>query len=116
VIVAAAALKGARLRKRGLPPEQRPAFAAGTAASFGSTLASQALIRMVERDSALWPYAVYRAGLAVLVLGRLAARRRTEREQVAATVVFGNGKPTDAASEAAARAAETAARAHQEGE
>jgi undecaprenyl-diphosphatase len=79
VIVGAALLKGARLRRRGLPPDQRAAFAAGTAASFGSTLASQALIRVVERDSALWPYAAYRAGLAGLVLGRLWRRRRRQR-------------------------------------
>ncbi|MGH2955401.1 MAG: undecaprenyl-diphosphate phosphatase, partial [Solirubrobacterales bacterium] len=75
VIVAAAALKGARLRRRGLPREQVPGFAAGTAVSFASTLASQALIRLVERDSALWPYAAYRAGLAGLVLWRLRRRR-----------------------------------------
>jgi undecaprenyl-diphosphatase len=119
VIVAAAVLKGARLRKRGLPPEQRAAFAAGTAASFGSTLASQALIRMVERDSALWPYSAYRAALAALVLGRLAAQHRRARLQAQATVVFedglGNGKPSEEASEAAARAAETAARRQGEG-
>jgi undecaprenyl-diphosphatase len=80
VIVGAAALKGARLRRRGLPREQRAAFAAGTAASFASTLASQELIRVVERDSALWPYAAYRAGLAGLVLGRLWSRSRKRRE------------------------------------
>ena len=39
--------------QRGLPPRAaRRAFAAGTATSFASTLASQALIRLVERDSA----------------------------------------------------------------
>jgi undecaprenyl-diphosphatase len=76
VIVAAGALKGLRLRRRGLPPEQRAAFAAGTAVSFGSTLASQALIRVVERDSSLAPYAAYRAGLAALVLARLRRRKR----------------------------------------
>ena len=75
VIVAAAALKGMRLRRRGLPREQLPGFAAGTAVSFASTLASQALIKVVERDSALWPYAAYRAGLAGLVLWRLRRRR-----------------------------------------
>jgi undecaprenyl-diphosphatase len=80
VIVGAALLKGARLRRRGLPREQRTAFAAGTAASFASTLASQELIRVVERDSALWPYAAYRAGLAGVVLGRLWSRRRGRRE------------------------------------
>jgi len=79
VIVAAAVLKGARLRRRGLPPEARRAFATGTAASFASTLASQALIRLVERDSALWPYAAYRAGLAAVVLAKLRRRRRGTR-------------------------------------
>jgi undecaprenyl-diphosphatase len=76
VIVAAATLKGLRLRRRGLPPGERRAFAAGTATSFASTLASQALIRVVERDSALWPYAAYRAGLATVVLSRLWRRSR----------------------------------------
>jgi undecaprenyl-diphosphatase len=117
VIVAAAALKGFRLRKRGLPPEQRPAFAAGTAASFASTLASQELIRLVERDNAgLWPYAAYRFALAGLVLGRLGVQRRRAREQVAATVVFGNGKPTPQASQAAAEAAEAVARGQEDAE
>lgn len=78
VIVGATLLKGAR-RRRGLPREQWAAFAAGTTASFGSTLASQALIRVVERDSALWPYAAYRAGLAGIVLARLWRRSRRRR-------------------------------------
>jgi undecaprenyl-diphosphatase len=81
VILAAAALKGWRLRRRGLPAEQRPAFIAGTAASFASTIASQALIRVVERDSSLAPYAAYRAGLAAVVLVRLL--RRSRRRQPA---------------------------------
>src|SRR6266540_57011 len=76
VIVGAAVLKGARLRRRGLPPEARGRFAAGTATSFASTLASQALIRVVERDSALWPYAAYRGVLASSVLVNLWRRRR----------------------------------------
>jgi undecaprenyl-diphosphatase len=71
VIVGAAVLKAIRLRKRGLPPEQRRAFATGTAVSFASTLSSQALIGLVERDRALWPYAAYRAALAAIVLRRL---------------------------------------------
>jgi undecaprenyl-diphosphatase len=71
VIVGAAALKGARLRRRGIPAGERAGFVAGTATSFASTLASQALIRLVERDSALWPYAAYRTGLAAAVLGKL---------------------------------------------
>jgi undecaprenyl-diphosphatase len=90
VIVAATVLKGARLKRKGLPREARGAFAAGTAASFGSTLASQELIRVVERDSALWPYAAYRAGLAVTVLGNMWRRRRARRR-----FVPGNGRPAD---------------------
>lgn len=115
VIVAAAALKGFRLRKRGLPAGQRPAFAAGTVTSFASTLASQELISLVERDSGLWPYAAYRAGLAALVLARLERQRRRAAAQAAATVVLGNGRPTPEASGAAARAAETAARSERAG-
>src|SRR5512132_713963 len=100
VIVGAAALKGARLRRRGLPPGQGAAFAAGTAASFASTLASQALIRVVERDSALWPYAAYRAGLAGVVLGRLWLRSQKRRAEVRRfgqpeTAVEGNGRPAE---------------------
>jgi undecaprenyl-diphosphatase len=76
VIVAAAVHKGNRLRRKGLPPGQRAGFVAGTATSFASTLASQALIRLVERDSALWPYAAYRASLASVVLARLLRRSR----------------------------------------
>ncbi len=49
-------------------------MALGVAASFASTLASQRLIRLVERDRALWPYAAYRAGLAAAVLAKLARR------------------------------------------
>ena len=41
--------------------------------AFASTLASQGLIKVVERDRALWPYAAYRVGLAGLILKR--ARR-----------------------------------------
>ncbi len=82
VIVGAAVLKGIRLRSRGLPPEARASFAAGTATSFASTLASQELIRVVERDSALWPYAAYRAGLAATVLAGLWRRRRAPRTAV----------------------------------
>jgi undecaprenyl-diphosphatase len=79
VIVGAAVLKGERLRRRGTPPGVRNALAAGTAASFVSTLASQALIGLVERDRALWPYAAYRAGLAAAVVAKLAARKRLVR-------------------------------------
>jgi undecaprenyl-diphosphatase len=71
VIVGATVLKGERLRRRGIAPGTGRTLALGAAAAFASTLVSQRLIRVVERDRALWPYAAYRVGLASAVLGRL---------------------------------------------
>jgi undecaprenyl-diphosphatase len=71
VISGAALLKWARLRRRGVDPAIRNAMLAGVAASFVSTLASQRLIGLVERDRALWPYAAYRVALAGTVLAKL---------------------------------------------
>lgn len=71
VIVGATALKGARLARRGTTPRLRRALAIGVGASFASTLASQRLLRPLERDRALWPYAAYRIALAGLVLAKL---------------------------------------------
>jgi undecaprenyl-diphosphatase len=71
IIVGATALKGFRLLRRGTTPELRRSLAVGAGASFASTLASQRLIDLVERDRALWPYAAYRIGLATVVLARL---------------------------------------------
>lgn len=71
IIVGATALKGVRLTRRGTSPGLRRSMALGVGASFVSTLASQRLIELVERDRALWPYAAYRAGLATAVLVRL---------------------------------------------
>ncbi len=71
LIVGATALKAERLRRRGASPALRRSMAIGVAASFASTLASQRLIDLVERDRALWPYAAYRAGLATVVLLKL---------------------------------------------
>jgi undecaprenyl-diphosphatase len=74
VIVGATVLKGERLRRRGVAPgtgRAGRALAVGAAASFASTLASQRLIRLVERDRALWPYAAYRVVLAGAVAARL---------------------------------------------
>ncbi|MDX6642918.1 MAG: undecaprenyl-diphosphatase [Solirubrobacteraceae bacterium] len=75
IITGAAALKGHRLWKRGLPRGMGRAFAAGIGAAFASTLASTWLIRQVERDRSLAPYAAYRAALAAIVIVR--ARRDT---------------------------------------
>jgi undecaprenyl-diphosphatase len=74
IIVGATALKGTRLARRGTTPELRRTLAVGVAASFASTLASQRLIGLVERDRALWPYAAYRAALAAAVLVKLGKR------------------------------------------
>jgi undecaprenyl-diphosphatase len=71
IIVGATGLKGVRLARRGASPALRRSLAIGVAASFASTLASQRLIRLVERDRALWPYAAYRGALAVVVLVKL---------------------------------------------
>jgi undecaprenyl-diphosphatase len=81
IIVGAAVLKGARFAGRAPEPSLRRPMRIGVAASFVSTLASQRLIRLVERDRALWPYAAYRAGLAALVLRR--QRRQRERPPAA---------------------------------
>jgi undecaprenyl-diphosphatase len=70
IIVGASALKGTRLARRGLPRGLRRAFAAGVGAAFASTLGSTWLIRQVERDRSLAPYAAYRTALAALVLRR----------------------------------------------
>jgi undecaprenyl-diphosphatase len=70
VIVGATLLKGVRLGRRGLPAGVTAAFAAGIGAAFFSTLASVRLIRAVERDRSLAPYAGYRLALAAVVWRR----------------------------------------------
>ncbi len=72
VIAGATLLKGLRLRRRQLEPGTGGAFAAGAAASFASTLVSTWLIRQVETDRSLLPYAVYRIALATVMIRRLA--------------------------------------------
>lgn len=76
VIAGATVLKTVRLARRGLPPRAAAPLAVGAAASFASTLGSTWLIRQVERDRSLLPYAVYRLGLAAMIIGRLTRRRR----------------------------------------
>lgn len=72
VIAGATALKSMRLGRRRLPTGAGPWFAAGAGAAFLSTLGSARLIRMLERDRPLWPYALYRVALACVIAGRLA--------------------------------------------
>ncbi len=77
VIAGATLLKGIRLRRRGLPAGTALPFAAGAASAFVSTLGSTWLIRQVERDRSLTPYAIYRSALALLVLAKLWSDRST---------------------------------------
>jgi undecaprenyl-diphosphatase len=76
IIVGAAALKGVRLARRGVPREVAGAFAAGIGAAFASTLASVRIIRAVERNRPFTIYAAYRATLAAVVLRRAWQNRR----------------------------------------
>lgn len=74
VICAAALRKATTLRRREVEPSLATASTVGVGVAFASTLASQGLIKLVEQDRALWPYAAYRVALAGVVLA--AARRR----------------------------------------
>lgn len=77
VILGAVALKGSRLASRGISRKQGKWLAVGVATSFASTLASNRLIGMVERDRALLPYSAYRIAFGLLILGRLASSGRS---------------------------------------
>lgn len=71
VIFGAGVLKGARMRREGVPREQRAALALGGGAAFLSTLASARLLNRRLRDGqSLWPYSLYRLVLAALVMTR----------------------------------------------
>ncbi len=65
VIAGATGLKALRLAQRGTPPGAAPALAVGTGAAFLSTLACAPLLGPGARSRALWPFALYRAGLAL---------------------------------------------------
>ncbi len=71
VILGAATLRALRLRANGVEPAEKRALATGAAASFGSTLISQGLISLLDRDRSLWPYAAYRLALAGVVVLKL---------------------------------------------
>jgi undecaprenyl-diphosphatase len=71
VILAAVALKGARLLRHGVTPAARAPLAAGTASAFVSTLVSARLLRRGRKTGrALAPYGLYRCLLALLVFLR----------------------------------------------
>jgi undecaprenyl-diphosphatase len=86
VIAGATVLKSMRLQRRGLPPGTAVPFALGASASFASTLGSTWLIRQVERDRSLLPYAVYRIALAIAVLRRLGRPERSPRSARSGTI------------------------------
>jgi undecaprenyl-diphosphatase len=77
VLAGAAALKAGRMRRRTLPAGAAVPLAAGLAASLLSTLASARLLRALDRDRPLAPYAAYRAALAAVVLRRLTGEPTT---------------------------------------
>ena len=77
VIAGAAALKGIRLRRRGLAAQAAAPIALGTTASFVSTLATARAITEFERSRSLVPYAAYRIAFGATVLRRLTARPTT---------------------------------------
>lgn len=72
VLFGASLLKGARMRRSGIPRGQRAALAVGAGGAFVSTLASaRVLDRTLREGSPLWPYSLYRLALAGLVVSRL---------------------------------------------
>lgn len=81
VILGAVGLKGARLARRGVTSDQKKWLAIGVATSLVSTLASNGLIRVIERDRALMPYSLYRIAFALLIISRLGGARPASAEQ-----------------------------------
>lgn len=87
VTVGAAGLKLTRLMGRNRAPGEGTALAAGSAASFASTLLFARLLRPASRDWRLAPFAAYRGALALTILfslrrpgrGSRALRRRIAR-------------------------------------
>jgi undecaprenyl-diphosphatase len=71
VILGAAALRARRMRNRGLRSELRHAMGAGAVAAGASTLASQGVLALLDRDGSPLPYAAYRLALAGAILVKL---------------------------------------------
>jgi len=89
VILGAGALKTGRLLQRGASGETpiSGALLLGGAASFFSTLAATRLLRRgrgTEPAPPLWPYSLYRGGLASLVILRRCRGRSPENERLTA--------------------------------
>jgi undecaprenyl-diphosphatase len=78
IILAATALKGYRLARRGLSPGEAAPFAAGLGAAFASTLASSRLVARMDAARSYAPLAAYRVALGVASLALL-RRRDVER-------------------------------------
>jgi undecaprenyl pyrophosphate phosphatase UppP len=78
VIVGAAALRAARLRRRGIDSNARRSLIAGGGAAVVSTLASQGLTRLLDRDASPWPFAAYRVVLASAVILKLGRDARAD--------------------------------------
>jgi undecaprenyl-diphosphatase len=78
VVLGASAVEAARVGRGSARSEERAALAGGAAAAFASTLLSARLLRRPERAlRALLPWALYRLGLAWLVLARTRRARST---------------------------------------
>jgi undecaprenyl-diphosphatase len=71
VVLGAAALRARRMRRRRLAPEVQRGMAGGALAAFASTLASQRLIAVADRNGCAWPYAAYRLALAGAIAVKL---------------------------------------------
>jgi undecaprenyl-diphosphatase len=67
VLAGATALKGLRVSQKGSDPFRDAPLAIGAGAAFASTLATARAIG-IERRAPLWPWAVWRAGLAGAIL------------------------------------------------
>jgi undecaprenyl-diphosphatase len=75
VIAGAGALEAAHARRADVTREARLAQLAGAVSAFASTLAVARLLRRQRRDGQpLWPFALYRAALAALVVSRSGAQ------------------------------------------
>lgn len=71
VIAGAAALKGARLARAGMPPDLHLPFLVGAGGALAATLASYRLVGVLDQARSYAPIAGYRIALGTLALARL---------------------------------------------